>query len=149
MRARLETERRFLVRDHSVVRGSEGIEIVQAYVFADERTVVRVGRRHGGWRLTVKDSGSGLVRREHHTPLPEEFGMALFTSPSVRRSVKRRHRVPYAGRVWLVDVHRDGPVLAEVELSAADEALAVPAWCGAEVTGDPAYADHALARGPA
>ncbi|MFF4804444.1 hypothetical protein ACFY1U_39740 [Streptomyces sp. NPDC001351] len=146
MRAHLEIERRFLVRDRSVVRGTEAIEIAQAYVFADERTLLRVGRRDGGWRLTVKDTGSGLVRREYHAPLPEEFGAALFASPAVRRSVKRRHRITYAGRVWLVDVHRGGPVLAEVELSTRDEALTVPSWCGAEVTGDPAYADHALAR---
>ncbi|MFD8820220.1 hypothetical protein ACFV23_54285 [Streptomyces sp. NPDC059627] len=146
MRAHLEVERRFLVREPSVVEGTEGVEIVQAYLFADGHTVLRVGRRHGGWRLTVKDSGSGLVRREYHAELPAEFGAALFASSSVRRSVKRRHRVPYAGRVWFVDVHRAGPVLAEVELSAPDSELAVPAWCGAEVTGDPAYADHALAR---
>ncbi|GGN21634.1 CYTH domain-containing protein [Streptomyces fuscichromogenes] len=146
MRAHLEVERRFLVREPSVVHGTEGIEIAQVYLFADEHTVLRVGRRHGGWRLTVKDSGSGLVRREYHAELPEEFGTALFASSSARRSVKRRYLVPYAGREWLVDVYRDGPVLAEVELPAADAELAVPAWCGAEVTGDPAYADHALAR---
>ena len=55
---------------------------------------------------------------------------------------KVRHFVPYAGNTWQVDVYEgllDGVVLAEIELTDADEKLTLPDWIGAEVSADPGY----------
>src|SRR3546814_10078447 len=52
---------------------------------------------------------------------------------------KQRYRVPFGGLVWDVDVfggENAGLVIAEVEVPAADHAVALPAWAGTEVTGD-------------
>ncbi|WP_380282920.1 hypothetical protein [Kitasatospora purpeofusca] len=143
-----EIERRFLVADHSIVRGRSGNRIAQAYLFADSRTILRVGRRHGGWRLTVKEADARVARREFHAMLPDPFGHELFDSPYARVSVKCRHPVEHAGRLWLVDVFEGamkGLVLAEIELSDEAERIDVPPWCGEEVTTVPGYSDHALA----
>jgi CYTH domain-containing protein len=55
---------------------------------------------------------------------------------------KARHFVSHAGNTWQVDVYEgflDGVVLAEIELTDADQQLTLPDWIGAEVTADPKY----------
>ncbi|WP_282202954.1 nucleoside-diphosphate kinase [Kitasatospora fiedleri] len=144
-----EIERKFLVTAPPTTDGGPALRIAQAYLFSDARTVLRIGRRHGGWRLTVKDAGPGPARREFHTMLPEELGAALFTSPTARHTVKYRRRIDHRGRTWFVDAYQDahaGLVLAETELRDLDEHVDLPPWCGTEVTARVEYHDHALAR---
>jgi adenylate cyclase len=55
---------------------------------------------------------------------------------------KARHFVSHGGNTWQVDVYEgllDGVVLAEIELTDADQKLTLPDWIGAEVTADPRY----------
>ena len=55
---------------------------------------------------------------------------------------KVRHFVSHAGNTWQVDVYEgllDGVVLADIELTDADQKLILPDWIGAEVTADPTY----------
>jgi len=50
--------------------------------------------------------------------------------------------VSHAAATWQVDVYEgllDGVVLAEIELTDADQKLTLPDWIGAEVTSDPRY----------
>ena len=145
--AETEIERKFLVADPAVVLNRTGQRIEQAYLFTDHTTLVRLSRLAGRWRLTIKDARPRLVRNEFHVVLPDELGAALFGSGAARVSAKLRYQVPYQGRMWFVDVHDGtGFALAEVELTRAGEELEIPPWCGAEVTGDPAFLDVAMAR---
>jgi CYTH domain-containing protein len=55
---------------------------------------------------------------------------------------KVRHFVSHVGNTWQVDVYEgllEGVVLAEIELTDADQKLTLPDWIGAEVTSDPRY----------
>jgi adenylate cyclase len=55
---------------------------------------------------------------------------------------KVRHFVSYAGNIWQIDVYEgpfEGVVLAEIELTDADQKLTLPDWIGEEVTADPTY----------
>jgi len=55
---------------------------------------------------------------------------------------KVRHFVSHAGNTWQVDVYEgllDGVVLAEIELTDADQKVILPDWIGAEVSADPRY----------
>ena len=55
---------------------------------------------------------------------------------------KVRHFVSYASNTWQIDVYEgllEGVVLAEIELTDADEKLTLPDWIGEEVTADPTY----------
>lgn len=64
---------------------------------------------------------------------------------------KDRFRVPFAGKIWEVDVFRGrhaGLVLAEVELLSENEEVELPKWVGEEVSFDPRYTNQALAAGP-
>jgi CYTH domain-containing protein len=64
---------------------------------------------------------------------------------------KIRYRIPAGDLIWEVDEflgENAGLVLAEVELTAADQVVDLPAWIGEEVTGDPKYYNSSLVRLP-
>jgi len=55
---------------------------------------------------------------------------------------KVRHFVSYASNTWQIDVYDgllEGVVLAEIELTDADQNVTLPDWIGAEVSADPTY----------
>jgi adenylate cyclase len=64
---------------------------------------------------------------------------------------KVRHLVASAGHVWELDVFagdNEGLVMAEVELSSADETVDLPVWAGVEVSDDDRYYNVNLAARP-
>lgn len=64
---------------------------------------------------------------------------------------KTRHLVPHAGKQWEIDVFHGkntGLIVAEIELSSADEKIALPDWAGEEVSLDFRYSNSALAKLP-
>ena len=64
---------------------------------------------------------------------------------------KVRYLVEHGGHTWEVDVFAGdnaGLVIAEVELASEDEAVSLPDWVGAEVTGDPRYYNASLVNNP-
>ena len=75
--------------------------------------------------------------------------MFLLCKPG--RVDKTRWIVPAGDRSFEVDEfhgENEGLVLAEIELSDADEAFAKPSWLGREVTDDERYYNGYLARNP-
>ena len=64
---------------------------------------------------------------------------------------KVRHRVPYAGLTWEVDVFagaNEGLVVAEVEMPSEATEVGLPPWIGDEVTDDPRYFNANLVAHP-
>ena len=64
---------------------------------------------------------------------------------------KTRYRIEHQGLIWEVDEFEGenaGLVLAEVELGDADQAVALPAWIGEEVTADSRYYNASLIANP-
>ena len=64
---------------------------------------------------------------------------------------KTRHFVMFASHEWEIDEftgRNAGLIVAELELSAADEVFAVPPWLGAEVSFDPRYYNSRLVETP-
>jgi len=151
----IEIERKFLVAGNDWQAGAdEGRSIRQAYLANGGAASVRIrvlGDRGGkSARLTIKSRGGGLSRAEFEYPVPVADALELMALRSGNVIEKTRYRVP-AGpdRVWEVDVFAGvhaGLVLAEIELGAEDELFERPDWLGEEVTGDPRYANAALAR---
>ncbi|HEV7752892.1 MAG TPA: hypothetical protein VGO71_15210 [Baekduia sp.] len=150
----VEIERKWLVRELPEDLGAwEAKELEQGYVAITDDAEVRV-RRSGGpdgpARLTVK-SAPGLRRIEEEVELASDAFERLWVLTDRRRLVKVRHtREDEPGVVLELDVYRgalDGLVTLEVEF--ADEEVAAafrpPPWVGRELTGDPAYANQALA----
>jgi adenylate cyclase len=128
-------------------------QLEQGYVAITDEAEVRV-RRHGGEggraRLTVK-SAPGLRRVEEELGLEPAAFERLWPLTAGRRVVKVRHtREDAPGVVLELDLYA-GPLdgLATLEVEFADEQAArawtPPPWAGRDVTGDPAYANQALA----
>ena len=150
-----EIERKFLVAgDGWRAAASPGIRYRQGYLSAGADAGCTVRVRIGGERayLTVKGPAAGAARDEYEYPIPVADAAEMLERLSAGGAVEKvRHRVPFAGRVWEVDVF-DGEnaplVVAEVEIERADAPVVLPPWVGAEVTDDARYTNAALARAP-
>jgi adenylate cyclase len=150
----LEIERKFLVRDLSVLAGVPGTAFRQGYLSTDPERSVRVRRSGDVAFVTVKGltGPSGTTRAEFEYPIPAEDADAMLDELALRPLIeKTRYRVEAGGRLWEIDVFsgaNDGLVVAEVELPTEDAAVVVPSWAGAEVTGDPRYYNANLVAHP-
>jgi CYTH domain-containing protein len=154
-RSGLEIERKFLVLGDP--RGPS-TEIRQGYLAVDDPEVrIRLGG-DGAW-LTVKSAANPPAGPSHAEPAP--LSRSEIEIPVAAEQAERLYeacpwklrKTRYLNGRWEVDAF-DEPrrfLLAEVEVSSADEPLPTPpAWLRIvrEVTGDPDYENRNLARGP-
>lgn len=149
----LEIERRFLVagecwREH--VQWSR--RLMQGYLAgsADGLTLrVRSDGLGAAW-LTLKLPAAGIARHEFEYSIPAPDAEALLEL-SEARVLKERFGLDLPGGEWVLDVFaaENAPlVIAEVELTSAQAAVAIPPWCGCEITGISAFSNAALAQRP-
>jgi CYTH domain-containing protein len=141
----VEIERKYLVRDLSVVDGLAGERMTQGYLSIDPRRTVRVRTSGSRAFLTVKGitSESGASRPEFEYEIPGQDGTEMLGGLAVGPLIdKTRYRVPANGLVWEIDVFAGdnaGLVVAEIELPSETTAVDLPWWIGDEVTGDARY----------
>ena len=151
MAAHVEIERKFLVRTDRWTPGGDSERLVQGYLRTDPDCTVRVRLGAGrGW-ITIKGRRDGIARREYEYEIPAAEAETLLTSLCGGLVEKTRHRMEFAGRIWEVDLFagdNEGLVVAEVELDAADEEVALPDWVGEEVSEDRRYTNSYLSRHP-
>lgn len=148
-----EIERKFLVRSEawrSTV--SAATTVTQGYLSRPGDVTVRVRRIGDEATLAIKvrDGGPGKAELEYGIPVSHaEF---LLASACERPPVKKtRHRVPYGGQSWVVDVFEgpnSGLVMAEIELPDPHSLVAIPYWAGDEVTADRRFSNASLYRNP-
>ena len=70
---------------------------------------------------------------------------------SEARVMKERFGLDLPGGEWVLDVFEaaNAPlVIAEVELESEQAAVAIPTWCGPEITGQGVFSNAALAQRP-
>lgn len=144
-----EIERKFRVARLPAGLG-DGARLRQAYVALDGPVEVRVRSDGTTHVLTVK-AGSGLERGEVEVPVGPAAFDELWAMAGDRRLEKVRHRVDLGALTAEVDLYAGalaGLAVVEVEFPsrAAAEAFVPPDWFGAEVTGDAAWSNAALAR---
>ncbi|MFO8128363.1 MAG: CYTH domain-containing protein [Bacteroidales bacterium] len=146
-----ETERKFLVRNNDFKSQGKPVFIRQGYLNSDRERVVRVRIMGRAAFLTVKGISRGLTRKEFEYAIPvADAGelLGLCEKPLIE---KDRYLVEYKGFTWAVDVfhgENEGLVLAEIELESAGQSFELPAWAGAEVSGDPKYFNARLIKKP-
>ncbi|PJJ99646.1 CYTH domain protein [Lysobacteraceae bacterium NML03-0222] len=141
----IEIERKFLVVSDAW-RGQVWKTLDMAQGYLNDSQAVTSGAQHSSVRirlegdearLNIKSRQIGAVRQEFDYPLPvadAEALLALCVGPVLK---KRRHFVRHQGHEWEIDEFfgdNAGLIVAEVELSAEDEAFALPEWLGVEVT---------------
>ncbi|MEM7254046.1 MAG: CYTH domain-containing protein [Pseudomonadota bacterium] len=148
----LEIERKFLLASDAWRREADhGVVMRQGYISNAVNGAVRVRIAGDGAWLTIKGATEGVSRTEFEYPIPAEDAsdlMALCQGPLIE---KTRYRVQRGPHIWEIDVfagENAGLVLAEIELSSADESFEHPAWIGSEVSDDPRYFNAQLSVSP-
>lgn len=147
----IEIERKFLVVGEAWKQGLTPKHLSQGYLNRDKQRTVRVRIAGQQAWLTIKGESRGASRVEFEYPIPVEDAQQLLALSDGPRVEKYRWRVPHGGLVWEVDEFlgdNAGLVVAEVELSAEDQAFDLPAWAGADVTADARYFNSSLASRP-
>jgi CYTH domain-containing protein len=149
----VEIERKFLVSNLNAClqRHTTSRSIAQGYLSFDPARTVRVRKTDTKAFLTIKgkSNDTGDTRFEWEKEIPENEATQLFDLCLGQIIRKTRYVVAHQSHLFEVDVFSgklQGLVIAEVELSAADEQLALPTWIGKEVTGDPRFYNSDLAK---
>ncbi|QHV98150.1 CYTH domain-containing protein [Spirosoma endbachense] len=148
----IEIERKFLVKGTDWKQVGKGQFYQQGYLSNHPDRTVRVRRVDDQGYITIKGKTSGASRSEYEYPIPIEDALEMLhelcEKPII---VKVRYRIPYEGLVWEVDEFQgenQGMVVAEVELSSADQTISLPDWVGQEVTSEAKYYNANLSKHP-
>ena len=149
-----EIERKFLVKDDSFKgMAYHASRIKQGYICSMRGRTVRVRIRDAQGFLTIKGPSdqAGMSRYEWEKEIPLHEAEELMKLCEPGQIDKTRYLVKCGVHVFEVDVfygENEGLVMAEVELSAEDEAYEKPPFIGQEVTGDVRYFNSFLMKCP-
>ncbi len=147
----LEIERKFLVRGEAWRAGTVRHQLVQGYLARGPGATVRLRRRDDEHFLTIKGPSQGVSRVEVEMPVDRTQAAALWPLCLPSLVEKTRHVVTHEGHVWEIDEFHGanaGLIVAEIELTAPDEAFVPPPWLGPEVTADHRYRNSSLSTHP-
>jgi CYTH domain-containing protein len=150
-----EIERKYLLSAlPERVASARSLEIDQGYL-PGTRINERIRRARASdtirYYRTIK-TGRGIERVEIEEETTELFFLTVWPLTRGARVQKRRYLIPDGDVTWEIDefLDREGLWLAEIELERVDQAVVVPIWLQSaierEVTEDPRYTNHALAR---
>jgi len=147
----VEIERKFLVQGQAWKDDGPGEFISQGYLNRDPARTVRVRIKGEAAWLTIKGQNEGLARAEFEYPLPLADAKQLLGLCEGPRIEKIRREIQHAGMLWEVDEFlgdNAGLVVAEIELSSAEQRFERPPWLGEEVSQDPRYFNSQLVNNP-
>lgn len=149
----IEIERKFRVAGDGWRAGvTERRRIEQAYLSRNDRISLRVRIvDRAKATLTVKSASAGISRHEFEYQIPVADAVQLMELREGAIVAKTRHLLPLDGVTWEIDVFEgdnSGLVVAEVELSSADQRLSLPDWLGEEVSSERRYYNAELSRHP-
>lgn len=149
----MEIERKYLI--HQIpfsLKVYEVHRIEQAYLCTEP--VIRIRREDSNFYITYKSKGL-MIREEHNLPLTEESYHHLLKKADGNIITKNRYKIPYnnmnGSYTIELDIFSDifdGLMLAEVEFTTEEEALAFvpPDWFGEDVTFSSEYHNSTLSR---
>jgi adenylate cyclase len=148
-----ETERKFLLRNDSWRADADaGAAIMQGYLANTHDCTVRVRVQGDSAWLTVKGPSETISRAEFEYPVPVADATEMLDSLAARPFIEKlRYRVVVAEHCWEIDVFGGdnlGLVVAEIELTSAEETFVRPDWVGREVSDDARYFNAALVKRP-
>jgi len=148
----VEIERKFLVKNEDWRTLAIGTVYRQGYILSGIDRTVRVRLAGDRGYLTVKSVTSGISRSEFEYEIPVADASELLDTLCDRPLIeKTRYKIPYDDLIWEVDEfmgENQGLIVAEVELTHPDRAVAIPDWIGREVSGDPRYFNSNLVNLP-
>lgn len=151
----LEIERKFLVKEDLILPilqdpSTKKIAIKQGYIAKNELGSVRVRIQGDPDALAAPTaflmSKTKVDNYMSNEETEDEIGLStaqrLLSKFSINYISKIRYIIDVGGKKWEVDVFEKpnaGLILAEIELTSADEIVILPEWIGLEVTGISKY----------
>ena len=147
----LEIERRYLVNKSKFIYPQKKKEIKQAYIFIEEKQVLRVRMIDDRSFLTYKFNKSGIERLEFEYQIPNKDARKLISLSENYRIHKTRYYLPINNHIWEIDEfhgYNDGLLIAEIELSDKNEAIEIPDWVGDEISTEKKYFNFSLSIKP-
>ncbi len=149
----MEIERKFLLLDDSWREGiGNSVKIVQGYLANTERGSIRVRLQGEQASLNIKSMTIGVSRTEFEYAIPLSDARDILKNLCMRPAIEKiRYYVSQAPHTWEIDVFEgdnQGLVMAEIELSHAEETFTRPAWLGEEVSNDERYYNVSLVKHP-
>ncbi len=147
-----EIERKFLVQGEGWRLLASAEVYAQGYLSTNQTCTVRVRMIGDRGYLTVKGPTVGCSRLEYEYAIPAADAAEMLTQLCAKPLIeKTRYKVPADGLIWEIDEFtgaNQGLIVAEVELTSPDQAIALPDWIGREVTDDPRYYNSNLVKYP-
>lgn len=150
----VEIERKFIVTNDSYkALAFQSDRIAQGYICREGGNSARVRVRGDKGYLTIKGPSldGGLSRFEWEKEIPVAEALVLLKLCHDAIIDKMRYLVKWGNHIFEVDEffgENEGLVVAEIELSDADEQFEKPDFIGQEVTGDKRYYNSRLTRFP-
>ncbi len=147
-----EIERKFLVKSEEWRTLGTGTIYRQGYIATKKGTTVRVRLAGNQGYITIKGASKGISRSEYEYSIPAEDAQEMLDNlcepPLIE---KTRYKIEIAGLIWEVDEFagkNQGLIVAEVELTDANQTIEIPDWIGQEVSDDARYYNANLAQHP-
>jgi CYTH domain-containing protein len=149
-----EIERKFLVTTTEFLsENTKSNRIVQGYLNSNSERTVRVRIKGNKGFLTIKGKGneSGTTRFEWEKEIELYEAEALLKLCETGVIDKTRYLIKKGNHTFEVDIfegENNGLIVAEIELSDANEIFEKPNWLAKEVTGDEKYYNAYLSKKP-
>lgn len=149
----IEIEHKFLIANDSWRQHvSSTSQYRQGYLTSDSRSSIRVRISDSHAWLNIKSATIGNHRQEYEYPIPLIDANEIMESLCVKPFISKiRHFIIQGKHTWEIDEFQgenQGLLVAEIELSAIDEAFEKPDWLGEDVTNDMRYYNNNLAKNP-
>jgi adenylate cyclase len=150
----VEIERKFLVVDDDWRReASHSQRMAQGYLAGPpaSRCSVRIRIAGDDAHLNIKSATLGVERDEFEYRIPLADAEHMLATLAGRRVEKMRHHVRAGRHVFEIDEflgENEGLIVAEIELTHADEPFPHPTWLGREVSDLARYYNLNLAMHP-
>lgn len=149
----LEIERKFLVKSNTWKASADaGTRFSQGYLCDSGPGSVRVRVEGDRANINIKSATISMQRHEFEYEIPLQDAEEMLARICIRPIIeKTRYLIETGIHTWEVDVfHGDnaGLVVAEIELTHADQEFIRPEWLGEEVTDDHRYYNVCLVKHP-
>jgi adenylate cyclase len=149
-----EIERKFLVNSLDFIpEATQAQKIAQGYLNSAPERTVRVRIKDNKGFITIKGKGdeTGTTRFEWEKEIDLQEAQALLELCETGVIDKTRYLIPKGKHTFEVDIfegENKGLIVAEIELSDANETFEKPNWLAEEVTGDERYYNAYMSNKP-
>jgi adenylate cyclase len=148
-----EIERKFLILNQDWQKyTNKELHIIQGYLATNEFSSTRIRIQNDKANINIKSATLGVTRTEFEYSIPVDDARLMLDNLCIKPVIEKiRFTVKHMDHTWEIDVFsgdNEGLIVAEIELSSADEDFEKPSWIGEEVSNDTRYYNSCLINHP-